>query len=100
MGKLIFSVPAKDDISGIVAYILPFNEQAADDLHRDIFHTAKKIAQFPHIGRKRLEFGEGLFSFTCRSYLIIYQIEEDTVVISRILDARRDISAIFEETDD
>ena len=100
MQKLIFSIPAKKDISSITSYILQFNEQAADDTHRAIFSAAKKIAQFPHMGQSRPEFGNGLFSFPSGIYLIFYTLTDEAVTIVRVLDGRRDIPALFAEDGD
>jgi len=97
MARLEYAQSAKDDIAGITGYFLPLNEQAASDIYHGILDTAEKIAAFPHIGRSRPDLGAGLYSFISGLYLIVYIMTDASVVVVRVLDARRDISAIFDE---
>jgi toxin ParE1/3/4 len=54
------------------------------------------LANHPYIGRRRdHELRPGLRSFPVRDYIILYRIEEDDVLILRILHGSRDIKALF-----
>lgn len=100
MKELVYAQSAKDDIAEIVGYFVPLNEQAADDIYYAILDTTEKIAAFPLIGRSRPDLGEGLFSFPSGRYFIVYTITDTSVIITRVLDGRRDIPAIFAEDED
>jgi toxin ParE1/3/4 len=54
------------------------------------------LANHPYIGRRRdHELRTGLRSLPVRDYIILYRIEEDDVLILRILHGSRDIKALF-----
>ena len=54
------------------------------------------LANHPYIGRRRdEELRPGLRSFPVRDYIILYRIEEDDVLILRILHGSRDIKALL-----
>jgi toxin ParE1/3/4 len=54
------------------------------------------LANHPYIGRRRdHELRPGLRSFPVRDYIILYRIEEDDVLILRILHGSRDIKALL-----
>jgi toxin ParE1/3/4 len=59
----------------------------------DRFHL---LANHPYIGRRRdHELRPGLRSLPVRDYIFLYRIEEDDVLILRILHGSRDIKALF-----
>lgn len=54
------------------------------------------LARYPHIGRRRDEdLRPGLRSFPAGEYVIIYRVEDDDVLILRVIRASRDIEALF-----
>jgi toxin ParE1/3/4 len=54
------------------------------------------LANHPYIGRRRdEELRPGLRSFPVRDYIILYRIEEDVVLILRVLHGSRGIKALF-----
>ena len=54
------------------------------------------LANHPYIGRRRdHELRPGLRSFPVRDYIILYRIEEDVVLILRVLHGSRGIKALF-----
>lgn len=99
MMKLVYAQSAKNDIAEITGYFLPLNEQAADSIYYSILDAAEKISEFPRIGRSRPDLGAGIYSFPTGRYFIVYTIIDGSIVVMRVLDARRDISAIFSEED-
>jgi toxin ParE1/3/4 len=54
------------------------------------------LANHPYIGRRRdEELRPGLRSFPVRDYIFLYRIEEDAVLILRVLRGSRDIKALL-----
>ena len=59
------------------------------DTITDRFFT---LSRFPHIGRSRHEdFGPGYRSLTVGEYVIVYCVEEDDVLILRVVHGRRQL---------
>lgn len=54
------------------------------------------LANHPYIGRRRdVELRPGLRSFPVRNYIILYRIDEDDVLILRVLSGSRDIKTLL-----
>ena len=54
------------------------------------------LANHPYIGRRRdEELRPGLRSFAVRDYVILYRIEDEDILILRVLRGSRDIKALF-----
>lgn len=57
-----------------------------------------EIAQNPLIYRERQEWGEGLRAARLKSFLVIFEIEEDGLLILRIVSGRRNIAKLLRES--
>jgi len=53
------------------------------------------LARNPYIGRSRDDLRPGLRSFTVSKYVILYRIDDDDVLILRVLRGSRDIESLF-----
>jgi toxin ParE1/3/4 len=54
------------------------------------------LAKSPHLGRARDEdFGHGTRSFAVGDYVIVYCLNDEDVLILRVVHGRRDIEALF-----
>jgi len=54
------------------------------------------ISKHPYLGRARDgDFGAGSRSFPVGEYVIVYCIEDDDVLILRVVHGRRDLEALF-----
>ena len=51
MRKLVIAEPAAHDLEGIVDYIALENPAAAEGVYRGIVEAARKLPQFPNLGR-------------------------------------------------
>jgi toxin ParE1/3/4 len=55
------------------------------------------IAGFPHVGRARDDdFGPGCRSLAVGEYVIVYCVENEEVLILRVVHGRRDLGALFD----
>lgn len=56
-----------------------------------------RIEAYPRIGRARRDLGENTFTLPVRPWVIIYDLVEGDVEVLRIVDGRRDLSALLDE---
>src|ERR1700733_154071 len=71
--------------------------EIADNMINAITSRFFLLSSYPHLGRVRdEEFGLACRSFGIGEYVIIYSVEENNVLILRVLHGRRDIEALFE----
>jgi toxin ParE1/3/4 len=57
------------------------------------------LSQFPESGRRREDLAIGMRSLPATEFVIFYRIADDSVQIVRIVNGRRDIERIFQETE-
>jgi toxin ParE1/3/4 len=70
--------------------------EVADRLIDSITDRFFLLAKYPNLGRARDEdLRAGLRSFPAGEYIIIYRIQDEDVVILRVLRASRDIEALL-----
>ncbi|HWB48255.1 MAG TPA: type II toxin-antitoxin system RelE/ParE family toxin [Stellaceae bacterium] len=60
-------------------------------------HPEYLLAAHPELGRARNEFGTGIRSHAVGNYIIFYRIENDEVLIQRVLHGRRDLGPLLRD---
>lgn len=86
MPELVWLELARTDLLGIVDYISDDNPDAAQRVKDDIEMKAKKLSEFPKIGRLgRVEGTRELIVWS--NYILVYQEDALTVRILRVLHA-------------
>ena len=95
--SLSWSHAAKADLIQIWLYIAEENEQAADRLITRIETVVDRLADFPRSAPARHDIGQDIRGLTVGNYLVVYRVDEAShaVALLRVLDGRRDLSAIF-----
>lgn len=80
-----------DDISEAYVWIAPDSEKAAERLLDRIEATIGRLARYPLIGAPRDTLAEGLRSIRVRPFrhLIFYRLQEDEIVLVRLLHGAR-----------
>lgn len=85
--KLIWSKPARHDLTRLYEFIAEANVIAADKALDLIFEEADRLAKHPEIGRV-MDGGNSerqwIFKFGSKGYAINYQLYEDVVYIARV----------------
>ncbi|GGA56189.1 plasmid stabilization protein [Edaphobacter acidisoli] len=92
------SVRAEIDLDDIWYFIAKESSsiEIADHLVDSLTSRFILLAQHPYLGRSRdHEFGTGTRSFPVGEYVIIYAVEEQDVLILRVVHGRRDLEALF-----
>jgi toxin ParE1/3/4 len=73
------------------------NAKIADRLIDSIASSLLLLSAYPYLGRRRdKELRPGLRSFPVGSYLIIYKVIGDDVLILHVAHGRRDFESLFE----
>ena len=94
----IRSPQADSDLDSIWYYVASSSAslQIADRLIDSITDRFLLIANYPNIGRRRDDdLRPGLRSFPVGEYLIIYRLQNEDVLILRVLRGSRNIQALF-----
>jgi toxin ParE1/3/4 len=95
--KVSISDPAKLDLANIIAYLIGLNRRAADKLSALFEEKIASLALFPERGVRRPALSKNARVLMVETYLVIYRIELDHVLVLRVLDGRMDIEAEFIE---
>jgi toxin ParE1/3/4 len=89
----VWTTTASEDLLEDYIYIARANPAAAD---RFVFDIDEKVRSFSHgglTGIKRDELGTGLRSFAYRERIIVFLINDQELIVVRILHGHQDISA-------
>ena len=86
--RLVWSRPARASISDIFAYIKVYNPAAAQKVKLNILLSARKLVEFPEIGRQAERPGVRLLVVAGSPYILAYTISGTTVEIGSVIDGR------------
>lgn len=94
--KVIVSDRAKRMLGTHIRFMAQVNKQAAAAKKKEIMTAMRSLSQMP----QRFSFFEGLYitpnkyhkMFIEKWYLVLYQIQDNTVYVEYILDCRKDYS--------
>jgi plasmid stabilization system protein ParE len=95
MARLIVTVAARDDLRGIIDYLETHAGTAVAMRYAAEFDAAlNRISEFPALGSPRRELGPGTRLVVVSPYLVLYEHRsaDDTAVMLRVLDGRRNIT--------
>lgn len=99
--KLSLSNKATEDIKDILLYTLQvWGEEQMCSYREDILDASFKVLQKqPHIGHKRPDLSDKHRSFIAGQHVIVYQLIESNIFISRILHGNMDFLSqrLFED---
>ena len=81
--RVDYTPRALDDVAAILEQISEDDPAAARRVAARLEATVSLLADAPLIGRRRLDRGEHIRTFPARPfpYLVVYQVEEDRIVI-------------------
>lgn len=95
MLKLEVSPEAEVDLVDIWSYIAAGQPDNADKFLDKLQGVAKKLAEFPSLGRDRPELTANLKSFPVDRYTMFYCVSKDALILVRVLSSARDIDNVF-----
>ena len=86
---------AKSDLLRIYSYIEQRSPAAAEKILARIDRKFDELTWFPFIGRERSSLAPGLRSAVVGTHLIFYTVQDDSIVVVRVIDGRMDIDEEF-----
>ena len=93
MTPVVFSRLAVDDLTEIAAYISERNPSRAHSFAEELVAACRDRGLFPDSGRRRRDVAENLYTFPYGRYLIIYSVEDERVLIRRVVHGARNLEA-------
>ena len=86
-----WSLPAAEDLERICEWIERDNPEAARRVARTIYHECASLKDFPNLGRVSLRMeGRRELTFARLPYIVVYQVKQNVIEISRIFHAAQD----------
>ena len=84
--KLIWTLPAREDIIRLREFIEPHNPEAAHRAAENLKKAALLLLENPHIGKpvERMEYRELIVPIGRRGYVIRYRVMGDEIIILRV----------------
>jgi toxin ParE1/3/4 len=94
---VIRSKAAKADLVDLWLYIASENPEAADRQISRIEETVDRLSDFPRLGPARDDVSKGVRGLVVNRHLVLYRVREaeKQIELLRVIDGRRDLSAIF-----
>ena len=97
MKHLVIAEPAARDLEAIIYYIALENPTAAEDVYRGIVEAARKLPQFPALGRPGRHPETRELSVPNLPYLIVYEVGANAVTILAVFHTSRDLAQALRE---
>jgi toxin ParE1/3/4 len=94
---LLFAEPAEADLDSIVDYIAVDDPNTAETVFRAIVAAAEQLTNFPEMGRPGRMPGTREFLVRSLPYLIVYEVNADTVTILAVFHSARDLPRALAE---
>jgi toxin ParE1/3/4 len=85
-----WSIPAVEDLERIFQHIERDNPTAARDVVKTIYDGCEALKNFPHRGRPGRMAGRRELVFPPLPYIVVYQVKQYAVEISRVYHAAQD----------
>ena len=80
-----WSLPAADDLARICERIQRDNPRVARRVAKTIYDGCARLGDFPNLGRtSRRITGRRELTFSTLAYIVVYQVKENAVEISRV----------------
>ncbi len=92
--RLVWQDAAKDDLQQFLDYLQRKNPRACIDYIFEVENAANGLLDFPEQGR---DYSRRYRALVVRNHLIFYRYDmaSETIVISRVVDGRRDLPRIL-----
>jgi toxin ParE1/3/4 len=88
------SALAEADLADLWVSIATDDIDRADRFLDELRALAQKLAELPHMGRVRPDFGADVRAFPYHEYLVIYRPQPNGIGIARVVHGKRDLARI------
>lgn len=93
--KLVISSDAEADLTAIGEYIARDDPEGSAKFTDDLLDRCSHTAERPRAYRLRPEWGKAIRAGRHGSYMIVFEIDGEHVVVLRVIHAKQDIAAIL-----
>jgi toxin ParE1/3/4 len=93
--RIRLSRQAERDLVAIGSWLADRNPRAANELIETLRKRVKALGDNPMIGPLRDDVAKGMRGYVVAPYLILYRVEQDELLVVRIVDGRRDLNTLF-----
>ncbi len=97
MKPVVITAEAGEDLLDAWRSIVDYSAQAADRYLETLEAAIQQLAEFPEKGRLRPDLAAGVRSFPVRRHLILYEVNEDTIVVLAVPHGASNYPERFEE---
>jgi toxin ParE1/3/4 len=99
--RVVWTDDAKDDLRGIVEYLLERESSTlSDKTARTIHAAAERLSYQALLWHERNTIYPGARFVVTDPYIVVYDVRDSVVNIARVLHGAEDIEAIFQTEDD
>ena len=95
MMDVVFTGQSEADLDNISEYIACHSKERALSFVGELTEAALNRGTFPYSGRHRPDVKEDLYTFPYGRYIIVYSVNQDHVLINRIIHSSRDINHVL-----
>ena len=95
--KVWLTPAAAADLERIGDWIAERNPRRAVTFVAELRQRAEQLAQFPHAGPPRPQWGDGIRIVVLGKYLIVHRVRDQAIEILRIVHGARDLDTLFED---
>jgi toxin ParE1/3/4 len=93
--RCAYSARAAEDLDNIAGYIARDNPLRALSFIDDLRERCEQLTTFPAAAPLRPDIAEGIRIVPFGSYLILYSVASDQLLVERILHGARDLPQLF-----
>ena len=94
--SVVVTQHAEQDLDSIAEYVARQNPRAALELLLRLRDRISALAFFPERNQLRPQLGGGYRVSVVGSYLVVYRLEAETVVVMRVFQAARDYERLLD----
>jgi toxin ParE1/3/4 len=92
MLKIHIKPLARNDLLGIWQYSFEkWGASKADTYLNELDSSIRQLSQSPQLGRAIDDVRQGMRLFPCKHHIVLYQIDDESLVVVRVLHERMDI---------
>jgi toxin ParE1/3/4 len=96
MQRYVITLEASRDLQEIVDYFLERSINAGERFVEEFNRKCERLLQFPKMGKPYEDISPDLRGTLVMSYVLLYKLVEEDVVIVRVVSGHRNLEKIFE----
>jgi len=98
MSRYVINVLASRDLNEIADYFVQTNLDVGERFFREFNRKCQQLTDFPSSGKRYPGVRADLRGLPLEGYIIFYRLLDDGIEILRVVNGRRNLPAIFKDT--